>query len=211
MKGCFDHISHEWLERNVPMDKAIPAQVAESWRGISGPVSGNRGRNAAGGIISPTLANMALNGLEEQLRRHLAAKFKTAPARKLKVNVVRYADDFVITGTSPEVLEQDVRPWVEQFLATRGLTLSMEKTRIVNIAKGFDFLGWNFRKYSGKLLIKPSKKNVRAFYRKVKEVLSGHKTVRQSELIRVLNPVLRGWAKYHSPRSSQSDVHSRGA
>ncbi|KEA23390.1 hypothetical protein BH79_31475 [Pseudomonas aeruginosa C0324C] len=75
-------------------------------------------------------------------------------AKKLKVNVVRYADDFVITGASPEVLENEVKPWVEQFLATRGLRLSLKKTRIVHIDEGFDFLGWNFRKYDGTLLIK---------------------------------------------------------
>ncbi|MDF6666664.1 reverse transcriptase domain-containing protein, partial [Escherichia coli] len=120
-------------------------------------------------------------------------------ASKLKVNVVRYADDFVITGNTPELLENEIKPWVEQFLAVRGLSLSTEKTRIVNIAEGFDFLGWNFRKYSGKLLIKPSKKNAQAFYRKAKAVISANKAVRQEDLIRMLNPILRGWAQYHSP------------
>src|SRR5260370_27899162 len=65
--------------------------------------------------------------------------------------------------------------------------------------QGFDFLGWNFRKYSGTLLIKPSKKNAQAFYRKVVETISGNKTVKQEDLIRLLNPKLRGWAQYHSP------------
>ncbi|MFX5602708.1 group II intron reverse transcriptase/maturase, partial [Acinetobacter baumannii] len=85
----------------------------------------------------------------------------------------------MITGITPEVLEHEVKPWVEQFLAARGLTLSTEKTRIVNIAEGFDFLGWNFRKYSGTLLIKPSKKNAQAFYRKVKETISAKKMAKQ--------------------------------
>ncbi|SCU78764.1 RNA-directed DNA polymerase (Reverse transcriptase Retron-type) (fragment) [Cupriavidus necator] len=85
------------------------------------------------------------------------------------------------------------------YLGWIGLTLSTEKTRIVNIADGFDFLGWNFRKYSGKLLIKPSKKNVQAFYRNVKEVISVKKTAKQDDLIRLLNPMLRGWAQYHRP------------
>ncbi|MBM9961158.1 group II intron reverse transcriptase/maturase, partial [Pseudomonas aeruginosa] len=98
-----------------------------------------------GGIISPTLANLALDGLETLLKEYLGV----TRAKKLKVNVVRYADDFVITGASPEVLENEVKPWVEQFLATRGLRLSLKKTRIVHIDEGFDFLGWNFRKYDG--------------------------------------------------------------
>ena len=142
---------------------------------------------------------------------HLGAKFGIAKAKKLKVNVVRYADDFVITGDSKEVLESEVRPWVEAFLAVRGLQLSEEKTRITHIDDGFDFLGWNFRKYSGKLLIKPSKKNAQAFYRKVAETISGNKTVKQGDLIRLLNPMLRGWAQYHRPVVGQAGVQPHGA
>ncbi|WP_256661590.1 reverse transcriptase domain-containing protein, partial [Pseudomonas sp. F01002] len=99
-----------------------------------------------GGIISPTLANLVLDGLESQLKLY----WGVTKAKKLKINVVRYADDFVITGASREVLETEVRPWVEQFLAVRGLQLSLEKTHVVHIKEGFDFLGWNFRKYDGK-------------------------------------------------------------
>jgi RNA-directed DNA polymerase len=142
---------------------------------------------------------VTLNGLERELIAHLGAKFGIAKAKKLKVNVVRYAGDFVITGDSKEVLEREVRPWVEAFLAVRGLQLSEEKTRITHVDEGFDFLGWNFRKYSGKLLIKPSKKNVQTFYRKVAEMISDNKTARQEDLIRLLNPMLRGWAQYHRP------------
>jgi RNA-directed DNA polymerase len=145
------------------------------------------------------LANVTLNGLESGLIDYLDNQFGQTMARKLKVNVVRYADDFVITGVSKEILENEVKPWVESFLVVRGLQLSQEKTHIVRIDQGFDFLGWNFRKYSEKLLIKPSKKNAQAFYLKVKEIISTHKAVKQEELIHLLNPVLRGWAQYHSP------------
>jgi RNA-directed DNA polymerase len=128
----------------------------------------------------------------------LRAKFGIGKARKLKVNVGRYADDFVIAGNSKEMLQDEIR-WVEAFLAVRGLCLSEEKTRIAHIDEGFDFLGWNFRRYSGTLLIKPSKKNAQAFYRKVAETISGNKTVKQEDLIRLLNPMLRGWAQCHRP------------
>ncbi|SOY50959.1 group II intron reverse transcriptase/maturase [Cupriavidus taiwanensis] len=197
IKGCFDHISHEWLERNVPMDRAILRKWLKAGVIFQGQFQATEAGTPQGGIISPTLANVALNGLERQLVASFEKKLGVAKTRKLKVNVVRYADDFVITGTTPEILQNEVKPWVEQFLAVRGLTLSTEKTRIVNIADGFDFLGWNFRKYSGTLLIKPSRKNVQTFYRKVKDVISANKTVKQSELIRLLNPMLRGWAQYH--------------
>ncbi|AOZ00676.1 group II intron reverse transcriptase/maturase [Cupriavidus sp. USMAHM13] len=199
IRGCFDHISHDWLEHNVPMDKVVLRKWLKAGVVFQGQFQATEAGTPQGGIISPTLANVALNGLEAQLAEFLRAKRGVAGTRRAKVNVVRYADDFVITGETPEVLEHEVKPWVEQFLAVRGLSLSTEKTRIVNIAKGFDFLGWNFRKYSGTLLIKPSKKNAQAFYRKVKEVISANKTVKQTDLIRMLNPMLRGWAQYHSP------------
>ncbi|NUA26258.1 group II intron reverse transcriptase/maturase [Cupriavidus basilensis] len=199
IKGCFDHISHDWLERNVPMDRAILRKWLKAGVVFQGQFQVTEAGTPQGGIISPTLANVALNGLERQLVESLRTKLGVANVRKHKVNVVRYADDFVITGSTPDVLEHEVKPWVEEFLAVRGLTLSTEKTRIVHIANGFDFLGWNFRKYSGTLLIKPSKKNVQTFYRKVKEVISANKAVKQADLIALLNPMLRGWAQYHSP------------
>ena len=199
IKGCFDHINHEWLENHVPMDKEILRKWLKAGLIYKGQLQVTEAGTPQGGIISPTLANVTLNGLERELIAHLGAKFGIAKAKKLKVNVVRYADDFVITGDSQEVLEQEVWPWVEAFLAGRGLQLSEEKTRITHIDTGFDFLGWNFRRYSGTLLIKPSKKNARAFYRKVAETINGNKTVKQASLIRLLNPMLRGWARYHSP------------
>ncbi|KHK59159.1 DNA polymerase [Burkholderia sp. A9] len=199
IKGCFDHISHDWLIANVPMDRGILRKWLKSGLLYRGRYEATEAGTPQGGIISPTLANVALNGLERDLEKYLAAKFRTRENRKLKVNVVRYADDFVITGVSKEVLEEVIKPWVEAFLAVRGLRLSEEKTRITHIEDGFDFLGWNFRKYSGKLLIKPSKKNAQAFYRKVAETISRNKTAKQESLIQLLNPMLRGWAQYHQP------------
>jgi RNA-directed DNA polymerase len=152
-----------------------------------------------GGIISPAVANWTLNGLETQLMEHLITKWGVVGTKKLKVGVIRYADDFVITGTSKELLEREIKPWVEAFLQERGLRLSAAKTRIVHIDQGFDFVGWNFRKYDGKLLIKPSKKNVKAFYEKLSEVVSNNLGLTQEKLIRKLNPMLRGWAQYHHP------------
>ncbi|HCF1088253.1 TPA: group II intron reverse transcriptase/maturase [Pseudomonas aeruginosa] len=195
IKGCFDHINHDWLIANVPTDKVVLRKWLKAGVIHKGQLQATDAGTPQGGIISPTLANLVLDGLESQLKLY----WGVTKAKKLKINVVRYADDFVITGTSREVLETEVRPWVEQFLAVRGLQLSLEKTRVVHIKEGFDFLGWNFRKYDGKLLIKPSKKNVKAFYSKVREVISTSKTVRQEDLIRQLNPILRGWAFYHQP------------
>ena len=199
IKGCFDHIDHDWLVTHVPMDKGILRKWLKAGILYRGRYEPTEAGTPQGGIISPTLANLALDGLERGLREHVLATLGYTKAQQAKINVVRYADDFVVTGASQEVLADLVRPWVERFLATRGLELSTEKTRITHIDAGFDFLGWNFRKYKGKLLIKPSKKNVSAFYRKVEGVISSQKTVRQDGLIKMLNPVLRGWANYHHP------------
>lgn len=199
IKGCFDHIDHDWLVTNVPMDKGVLQKWLKAGVLYRGQYEPTDAGTPQGGIISPTLANVALNGLERGLKAYLKASLGYTKAQQTKVNVTRYADDFVITGASSEVLMDVVRPWVEGFLATRGLELSAEKTRVVHISSGFDFLGWNFRKYSGKLLIRPSEKSIRSLYRKVKEVIDGNKTSTQEQLIMVLNPILRGWAHYHHP------------
>lgn len=200
IKGCFDHIGHDWLLRNACMDSRVLSKWLKAGVVYKGRLAPTEEGTPQGGIISPTLANITLNGLESGLIAHLGARVgNKKKAKSLKVNVVRYADDFVITGHSKELLEDVVKPWVAEFLAVRGLQLSEEKTKVVHIDEGFDFLGWNFRKYAGKLLIKPSKKNVKAFYGKVSQVISGHKTVKQEDLIQQLNPMLRGWANYHRP------------
>jgi RNA-directed DNA polymerase len=111
--------------------------------------------------------------------------------------LVRYADDFVITGVSREMLDDEVQPLVTQFLAERGLELSEEKTRIVHIDQGFDFLGFNVRKYSGKLLITPAKSSISAVKEKVQELFKTGRGLSQGVLIQRLNPVIRGWGHYY--------------
>lgn len=199
IEGFFDHINHQWMIDHVRMDKSILRKWLKSGVVDRGQLIATTAGTPQGGIASPALANWTLNGLETQLIAHLEAKWGVTKAKKLKVGVIRYADDFVVTGASQELLETEIKPWIEAFLAERGLRLSEAKTRIVHIDQGFDFLGWNFRKYKGKLLIKPSKKNVKTFYEKVRKTISDHRTVTQEELIRMLNPMLRGWAQYHSP------------
>lgn len=199
IKGCFDHINHDWLIRHVPMNTRILRKWLKAGVVHQGHLSPTIEGTPQGGIISPTLANMTLNGLESSLMAHLDAKYGKRKVKELKVHVVRYADDFVVTGNSKELLDTEIRPWIETFLAQRGLQLSLEKTRVVHLDDGFDFLGWNFRKYQGKLLIKPSKKNVQTFYRKVQEIVKTHISVSQESLIAKLNPILKGWAQYHHP------------
>lgn len=197
IEGFFDNINHNWMIDHVLMDKMVLRKWLTSGVIDRKQLLATTAGTPQGGIISPALANWTLNGLEAELLLHLTEKYGVAKTRKLKVGVVRYADDFVVTGASQELLETEIRPWIEAFLAQRGLRLSATKTRIVHIDDGFDFLGWNFRKYKKKLLIKPSKKNAKAFYEKLSKVISDNLGCRQEDLIRMLNPMLRGWAQYH--------------
>jgi len=194
IKGCFDNISHDWMIANIPMDKAILKKWLKAGFVYQNELFPTESGTPQGGIISPVLANMTLDGLESML----VEKFPNAKRTGRKMNMVRYADDFIITGNSKEWLEHEVKPAVVEFLAERGLVLSPEKTKITHIREGFDFLGWNIRKYNGTLLMKPSKANVKAHLDKIREVINGNKTAKQANLIRLLNPVLRGWANYHS-------------
>lgn len=204
IRAFFDGINHDWLLRHVHMNKRVLHQWLKSGVVEQGHLSRTAMGTPQGGVISPTLANITLNGLERGLAAHLRATLGAHRAQAAKCNVVRYADDFVVTGASQEVLETVVVPWVIGFLRERGLELSQAKTRIVHIDQGFDFLGWNFRKYRGKMLIKPSEKSVKALYRKVSDIIEGSLSVPAERLIRTLNPVLRGWAAYHRGAVSKS-------
>jgi RNA-directed DNA polymerase len=187
IKSCFDEISHDWLMNNVPMDREILRKWLKAGyidrKKLFPTVAGT----PQGGIISPLLSNKTLDGLEKELE----------PFCGSKVKFVRYADDFIVTSISKDLLEQEVKPVIVRFLKERGLTLSEEKTKVTHIGEGFDFLGQNVRKYNGKLLIKPSKKNVKNFLEKVGKVLKGHKMAKQEKVINLLNPIIRGWANYH--------------
>lgn len=192
--GCFDNIDHDWLLANVPMDAGILRKWLKAGYLEGSVFAPTQKGTPQGGIISPVLANFALNGLEQMLKDVLGNKTQ---CKKAKVNLVRYADDFVITGATRELLEERIRPAVEKFLAGRGLMLSPEKTKITHITEGYDFLGQNIRRYNSKLLIKPSRKNVKAFLQKVRGLVRELCAAPQLKIIEVLNPLIDGWARYH--------------
>ena len=194
IKGCFDHISHEWLMENIPME----TQVLQKWLKCgyvdTKQLFPTEEGTPQGGAISPTLMNMTLDGLERLLKERLPTRKKVNGKTHFnKMNFVRYADDFIVTGESPEFLREEVLPIIRDFMTERGLQLSEEKTVITHIDDGFDFLGKNIRKYNGKLLIKPSKQSVGSLLKKVREIVKSNKSAKQDSLIRQLNPVIRGW------------------
>lgn len=198
LESCFDNISHQWLVNNIPMDKVILRKWLKAGFMEEGVYYDSLSGAPQGGIISPTLMNLTLDGLQSLLREHFPQEVYSRGKRySPKVNLIRYADDLIVTGDSRNLLEQEIKPLVEAFLTERGLRLSPGKTKIVHIEEGFDFLGQNVRKYNGKLLIKPSKENVKAFLNKVRALLNQHRMATQETVLDVLNPVIRGWAQYH--------------
>jgi RNA-directed DNA polymerase len=195
IKACFDEISHDWMLKNIPMDKTILSKWLNAGFMEDGRIFPTTKGTPQGGIASPTLANMVLDGLEKTART--ASPRRINRYTRSKINMIRYADDFIITGDSRELLEETVKPAVIEFLSTRGLSLSEEKTLITRIDQGFDFLGQHVRKYKGKLIIKPSRKNVQTFLQTIKETFRKHRSSKAEALIRDLNTKIRGWANYH--------------
>ena len=189
IKGCYDNISQDWMLGNIPMDKGILRKWLESGYVEGGRLYPTRKGTPQGGIISPTLSNMTLDGLEQAVR--------SAIPRRSRVNFVRYADDFIITGKSKYLLETQVKPVVVRFLAERGLTLSEEKTSITHINHGFKFLGQSFRKIGNILQITPAKEGVLALKRKVGNLCRKYLSAPMPALIKALNQTLRGWGNYH--------------
>ena len=202
IKGCFDHISHEWMLENIPMNKTILKKWLKAGYFEKRKFFPTKEGTPQGSIISPALANIVLDGLELAIDKACGVKHwgKKEPKRRINpqgIHLIRYADDFVVSCKDKILLEHTLKPAIVSFLGERGLELSTEKTILTHIDKGFDFLGQNVRKYKGKLLIKPSKKNVEVFLSKVKVAIKDRTSAPALDVIRKLPPMIRGWAMYH--------------
>lgn len=187
--------------KNIPMDKSIMNQFLKSGFVYKDTLFPTEAGSPQGGSISSLYANMTLDGLEKLIQdnyhRNSKGKIENHYRAKTKVNLIRYADDFIITANTKEIAEE-LKSLVQIFLKERGLELSEEKTTIVHINDGFDFLGWTFRKYRDKLIIKPSKSSVKFLIRKISTIiLKEGKAQKQEDLIRRLNSILIGWTNYH--------------
>jgi RNA-directed DNA polymerase len=194
--SCFDRISHGWLLDHIFMDREMLRKWLKAGYLEKHALFATTEGTPQGGIISPVLANRALDGLQRLLTERFGAT--RSRRKRCKVHLVRYADDFIITGTSRVLLHYEVQPLVEQFLQEWGLELSHEKTTITHIEDGFDFLGQTIRRHRhGKLLSKPSKRSVQTFLSKIQATLdhSGSRTV--GDLIWRLNQQIKGWTMYH--------------
>lgn len=196
IKSCFDKMSHEWLLNNTFMDKHILKQWLKAGYIEKDTFHHTEEGSPQGGIISPTLANITLDGMETALK---------ATAKKgEKINFVRYADDWICTGATREILEDKVLPTITQFLKERGLELSLDKTKITHIEEGFDFLGFNFRKYGNKPLVKPSKQGIKRFLDSIRKIIKSMKSKKAEDIIYILNMKIRGWTNFYRHSSAKN-------
>lgn len=201
ISGCFDHIAHEPLLAQVPVFQTTIRRWLQAGVVELGHYSDTEAGTPQGGVISPLLANIALDGMERLFGcqtpdgRYLLPSKRKGPNKG--ISLIRYADDFVVTASSREVLEEYVVPLLTAFLAERGLTLSEAKTRIVHRDEGFDFLGFTIRRFKRALLVTPQKEKVQAHLRRLKAILDGNKTATVEGVVHQLNPVIWGWAGYY--------------
>lgn len=202
---CFDTISHDFLLEHTPMcDKDVLRQMLTSGAVDGGAKFETTMGTPQGGVISPLLCNVALNGLEK-------AAIQVVPlfteGKRSKVHLTRYADDFVCTATNKEILEEKIKPAISLFLEERGLLFKWSKTGIVNIQQGFDFLGYTFQrkprrlrlnkssKQEDVLIVRPKKDNIIQLKQEIRRIITPNRPI--GSIIRDLNPVLRGWSEYY--------------
>lgn len=188
IKACFDRISHDWLLEHIPLPKRMLRQWLKAGYMEASTLYDTEDGTPQGGIVSPILCNMTLDGLEDLVINRGRKK------KRWKLNFIRYADDFIVTGVTPEILLNEIKPDLVCFLAERGLVLSEEKTKLSHINDGFDFLGFNVRKYHQKLLIQPADGTTRALLDKAGLLLNSHRGIPFHVLLLKLNRIIRGWA-----------------
>lgn len=183
IKAAFDNINHGFVMKrlgHVPGRELVKQWLAAGY--VEADVFNDTESGVPqGGVISPLLANIAMDGLETLVG---------------KCGFIRYADDFVITARTKEQLLA-VLPQIEIFLAERGLCLNSEKTQIRSITDGFDFLGFNLRRYGSKCLIKPQKKKVLNMLQEVRDWLKKCQSMEAGSVISILNLRIDGWANYY--------------
>jgi RNA-directed DNA polymerase len=198
IKGCFDNIRHSAITEQLKEWCVPKQQVSVINRMLKTDIMDgnalqhNKEGTPQGGIVSPMLANVAMHRLDNFCETDIRKKFK------LQSNpIIRYADDFVIVCKTKEQAE-GIKGRISDFIkADIGLELSEVKTKITHISEGFDFLGFNFRKYNGKMIIKPSKEKVLIHSYELKQTMKKYRGTNLSTMLRKLNSQVRGWSNYY--------------
>lgn len=212
IKGFFDNVSHEWVMKHIPMNKKILKEFLKAGLLDKAIYHETTSGVPQGGIISPIIANMVLDGIEQTIQQPIDGMFMHK-FKLLRIHISRYADDFIVTASSKEVLTDIIIPRITEFLKERGLALNLEKTKITSIEEGFDFLGFNLRRVPALtraneskklLLITPSTQAKAKFRTKVKKVIKDYKSQPTAALISKLNPIILGWGNYYRTAMSKT-------
>ena len=211
ISGCFDNINHDALLKRIPVFRRTIKRWLKSGIVEFGKYFQTKSGTPQGGIISPLLANIALDGMERLFGAENSKGNYTAPSNKRGenkgVSLIRYADDFVVMAPTRDRIITYVLPLLRDFLGERGMTLNDVKTKIIHRTDGFDFLGFTIRQYYGKgravCLAKPSKKAIKRHLEHIKAVISKNKQTKADELVSKLNPIIRGWANYYCYSSAK--------
>lgn len=197
IEKCFDRISHTTIMENLIAPKGVKLGIFRCLKSGINPEFPEQG-TPQGGVISPLLANIALNGIESIHRYHkdgYKITYKT-PVTSIIETSIRYADDMVII-LRPEDDAIEILKRIDEFLAARGMKVSEKKTKITAATDGFDFLGWHFKVQSnGKFRSIPSEENFKKFRQKVKSIVN-NSNYGAKEKAKKLAPIIRGWRNYH--------------
>ena len=204
-QGCFDHLNHNWISKQTSM---FPGnRLIGRWLKMGymerGMFHNTMEGSPQGSVASPLLANIALDGMEKEIGIVYRKTYKSGTGHKIdpkcKMGRVVYADDFVIvteTNEQAQLMYQKLTPYLKR----RGIKLSVGKTKVTHIENGFDFLGFSLRQYKteqgNKLLIKPSKDSIKKAKGKIKDTFAVMRGRPVKEIIRVLNPIIRGYGQY---------------
>ncbi|NET69213.1 MAG: group II intron reverse transcriptase/maturase [Moorea sp. SIO1G6] len=218
---CFDKINHDALVSKLNTYPSL-RRLIKSWlkAGVidNGTFSSIKEGTPQGGVISPLLANIALHGMEERIKQYAKSMKGDKKRNKKALNLIRYADDFVILHKEQTVVEE-CQIIINEWLSDMGLELKPSKTRITHTFNGFDFLGFNIRQYlvgkhhskqGFKTIIKPSKEKVLEHYGQLSKVINRHKAAPQEALIRNLKPIIRGWCNYNRSVCSKKTFNKLG-
>lgn len=199
IEKCFDRINHSSIMERLIAPLGIKTGIFRCLKSGVNPGFPEQG-TPQGGVISPLLANIALNGIEGLIRYHAKGENRRitneTPRKDIVEPSIRYADDMVIILRPQDNAEQ-ILERINQFLAERGLKVSEKKTKLTATTDGFDFLGWNFKvQNNGKFRCVPSGDNFKAFRQKVKHIVNNSNYGATEKATR-LAPVIRGWRNYH--------------
>lgn len=186
VKQCFDHLSHDWILEHSPMNRKLLKRVLKCGYCWNGKFHETNEGVPQGGVLSPCMTSLCLNGFE----RVMYPKFGDDAC------MVRFVDDFLFSGTSPDVLE-GVKNELIAFLAERGLSISEDKTIIGSIYDGVDYIGWHIQRDENGLQLSPTQMSIDELTHRLEVVFHEGRKYTARKLIRKLNGMIRGWSNYH--------------